>query len=51
MTDDKIPPNANDRNEQGKPEPEDQQAQQSQGRPIAPPEQHVTRGRMPLFRR
>lgn len=51
MTDDKIQPNANDRTEQGKREPEDQQAQHSQTSAATPSSQRVAPGRKPLFRR
>jgi len=50
MTDDKMPPNANDRPEQEKPEQVGQQAQQSPASTAAQPGQRATPGRRPLFR-
>ena len=51
MADDEMQPNANDRTEQGKPEPKDRETQQSQASAATPLNQRVAPGRMPLFRR
>jgi hypothetical protein len=50
MTDDKTPPNENDRPEQAKPSPADQQIQQRHTSSAAQPEERPALGRRPLFR-